>query len=49
MARFGVPTTITTDIGSQFESRLFSELTALFDINRIRTTAYHPQANVMVE
>ncbi|BHF73781.1 hypothetical protein SprV_0401686400 [Sparganum proliferum] len=49
MSNFGVPATVTTDRGSQFESTLFRELTSLFGTNRIRTTAYHPQANGLVE
>ena len=46
---FGVPSTITTDRGAQFESSLWQELMKLFDSKRIRTTAYHPSSNGLVE
>ena len=49
IAQFGVPDVITTDRGSQFESRLWAEVSKVLGTSRIRTCAYHPQANGMVE
>lgn len=49
IAHFGVPQELTTDRGAQFESQLFNEFLRQFGIRRIRTTAYHPAANGMVE
>ncbi|XP_075526581.1 uncharacterized protein LOC142558317 [Dermacentor variabilis] len=43
------PSSITTDRGSQFESAFFASLTKLIGASRIRTTAYHPMSNGMVE
>ncbi|BHF70830.1 hypothetical protein SprV_0401388300 [Sparganum proliferum] len=49
VAMFGVPSTVTTDRGAQFESALFQTLLNFLGCTRIRTTAYHPAANGMVE
>lgn len=49
ISRHGVPDTITTDQGRQFESCLFKSLTEKFGIKHKRTTAYHPQANGIIE
>lgn len=49
IARFGVPSTITTDQGRQFESAIFNELMILIGADHFRTTPYHPQSNGIVE
>ena len=49
ISRYGVPLHIVTDRGSQFESELFSELSKVVGFHRLRTTAYHPQCNGIIE
>lgn len=49
VARFGVPTTITTDQGRQFEANLFKSLSVLLGVKRVRSTAFHPMSNGMIE
>lgn len=49
ISRFGVPHRLTTDQGKQFESHLFRQLNRLLGVTHLRTTAYHPAANGMVE
>jgi len=44
-----VPEVIITDQGTQFESLNFNNTIKLLGIKRVRTTAYHPQANGLVE
>ena len=49
ISRFGVPLHVITDRGSQFESEMFDELSSVVGFHRLRTTAYHPQSNGMIE
>ena len=49
ISRYGAPETLTLDQGSQFESQLFTALLQLIGCRRIRTTAYHPSSNGMIE
>lgn len=49
ISRYGAPKVLTSDQGAQFESRLFTALLSLIGCERIRTTAYHPAANGLVE
>lgn len=49
ISRYGAPLRITTDQSGQLESQLFQQLSALIGSIHIRTTAYHPQANGIVE
>ena len=49
VARFGIPSTITTNRGAQFQSALWAQLMTLLGVHCIRTTSYHPIANGMVE
>ena len=49
VSRFGIPSLITTDRGVQFESALWQNLMQLLGTKHIRTTAYHPSANGLVE
>uniref|UniRef100_A0A0C9RQ48 RNA-directed DNA polymerase n=1 Tax=Fopius arisanus TaxID=64838 RepID=A0A0C9RQ48_9HYME len=49
IAQFGTPLTISTDQGSQFESRLFTTLANMIGAHKVHTTPYHPQSNGMIE
>ena len=48
-SRFGIPESLHTDQGKQFESGLFQELCRLLGIEKTRTTPYHPQSDGLVE
>jgi transposase InsO family protein len=49
VTRFGVPTTFHSDQGSQFECELFTEMCHPLQINKTKTTPYHPKSDGMVE
>ena len=49
VSRFVVPRTISSDRGEQFGSELWNSPMTLLGTTRLRTTAYHPQSNGLVE
>jgi len=49
IARFGVPTDLTSDRGVQFSSEVWAALMSRLQIRHHLTTAYHPQSNGLVE
>jgi hypothetical protein len=49
VSRFGTPLELVTDRGQQFESALFRQLSRSLGFHRIRTTAFHPQSNGLLE
>ena len=49
VSRFGPPLLMTSDRGAQFTSALWSQMSEFLGIRLSATTAYHPQANGLVE
>ena len=49
ISRYGVSNHIITDQGTQFESLLSDSLSRSFGLKQVHTTAYHPQANGLIE
>ncbi len=49
ISTFGAPTTLLTDRGSNFTSKLVTALCKLFHISRALTSSYHPQTNSVSE
>ncbi|PNF38366.1 hypothetical protein B7P43_G08976, partial [Cryptotermes secundus] len=46
---YGIPTEVVTDQGSNFMSDIFKRVCKLFKIEKICTTAYHPESNGALE
>lgn len=49
IVRHGSPRQLITDQGANFVSKLFKEVCKLLQIEKIQTTAYHPQSNGVLE
>ena len=49
VCRFGVPLSLHSDQGRNFESNVFKEMCELLGIRKTRTTALHPQSDGLVE
>ena len=49
VSRFGLPSEISSDRGAQFTSKLWANMAQQLGTHHSRTTAYHPQANGLVE
>ncbi|KAL5517079.1 hypothetical protein EMCRGX_G002548 [Ephydatia muelleri] len=49
VCRFGVPESLHTDLGKNFESALIKEICQLLGVKMTRTTPYHPQSDGLVE
>ena len=48
-SKYGAPLQLLTDRGPEFESQLFQELMRWMEIDKLRTTAFHPSCNGVVE
>jgi len=48
-AQFGLPRQLHSDMGKNFESKLFHELCQITGINKSRTTPFHPQCDGQTE
>jgi hypothetical protein len=48
-SRFGTPREIMSDQGSEFESALFKNLCRLLQVQKMRSSPYHPMGNGAVE
>jgi hypothetical protein len=48
-SKFGIPATLHSDQGTNFQSKLFQEVMELLGIQKTRTTYYRPQSDGLVE
>ena len=48
-SHFGIPQTLLTDQGTNFESILLSDMSKYFGVKKLRTTSYHPQTDGQTE
>ena len=49
ISRFGTPLYVITDRGTQFESELFYHMSQIIGFTRLRTCAYKPSTNGLIE
>ena len=49
VCRFGVPDSLHTDQGRNFEAKVLKEVCQLLGVKKTRTTPYHPQSDGLVE
>jgi len=47
--KHGAPRELLSDLGTQFTGQLFENICKLLDIQKLRTTPYHPAGNGMIE
>lgn len=47
LAGTGIPQKLVTDQGSNFESKFFKSVCKLLEVEKIRTSPYHPQTNMV--
>ena len=46
---FGLPNQLHSDLGTNFESKLFTQLCELLGVDKTRSTSYRPQSNGFIE
>jgi transposase InsO family protein len=46
---YGIPSSILTDCGTNFLSDIFKKMCKLLDIDKSKTTPWHPQTNGFLE